>query len=266
VSDHFWMLLLGRALIGLGVASAMTAGLKALVLWFPGDRVPLLNGLMVMLGALGAVTATLPADLLLDWIGWRELSRARPRGNGRRPGWIGVVAARAQIGAGALTFRIEKLRRDHRVEGFDCGKEPLNRFLIRFALQSQLSNSSQTYLAFSQDEVVGFYTLAFGDVNYEDAPERLRKGVARHPIPLMILARLAVARAWAGKRIGSGLLKDALARTLAAAEIAGLRAFAVHAKDDEARAFYERFDFIASPSDPMHLFVLLKDVRALIGP
>ena len=161
-----------------------------------------------------------------------------------------------------MTLRIEKLRRDHRVEGFDCGKEPLNRFLIRFALQSQLSNSSQTYLAFSQDEVVGFYTLAFGDVTYEDAPERLRKGVARHPIPLMILARLA----WAGKRIGSGLLKDALARTLAAAEIAGLRAFAVHAKDDEARAFYERFDFIASPSDPMHLFVLLKDVRALIGP
>src|SRR5712691_2230179 len=73
VSDHFWMLLIGRALIGLGVASAMTAGFKALVLWFPGDRVPLLNGLMVMLGALGAVTATLPADLLLDWIGWREL-------------------------------------------------------------------------------------------------------------------------------------------------------------------------------------------------
>ena len=164
-----------------------------------------------------------------------------------------------------MTFRIEKLRRDHRVEGFDCGKEPLNRFLIRFALQGQLSNSSQTYLAFSDDEVVGFYTLTFGDVNYEDAPERLRKGVARHPIPLMILARLAVASAWAGKRIGSGLLKDALTRTLAAAEIAGLRAFAVHAKDDEARAFYERFDFIPSPSDPMHLFVLLKDVRALIS-
>ena len=168
-----------------------------------------------------------------------------------------------------MTLRIEKLRRDHRVEGFDCGKEPLNRFLIRFALQSQLSNSSQTYLVFSEHEVVGFYTLAFGDVNYEDAPERLRKGVARHPIPLMILARLAVASAYTWYDIvhyGSGLLKDALARTLAAAEIAGLRAFAVHAKDDEARAFYERFDFIASPSDPMHLFVLLKDVRALIGP
>lgn len=154
-----------------------------------------------------------------------------------------------------VAFRIEKLRRDHQVDGFDCGKEPLNRFLIRFALQSQLSNSSQTYLAFSDDEVVGYYTLVFGDVAHDDAPQRLRKGVARHPIPLMILARLAVATAWAGKRIGSGLLKDALTRTLAASDIAGLRAFAVHAKDNEARAFYERFDFIASPSDPMHLFV-----------
>ncbi|MGQ0685165.1 MFS transporter [Bradyrhizobium sp.] len=73
VSDHFIALLVGRALIGLGVASTLTAGLKALVLWFPENRVPLLNGLMVMLGALGAVTATLPADLLLAWIGWREL-------------------------------------------------------------------------------------------------------------------------------------------------------------------------------------------------
>lgn len=73
VSDNFWLLLAGRALIGLGVASALTAGLKAIVLWFPGDRVSLLNGLMVMLGALGAVTATVPADFLLTWIGWREL-------------------------------------------------------------------------------------------------------------------------------------------------------------------------------------------------
>ena len=72
-SNDFLMLLAGRALIGLGVAAALTAGLKALVLWFPADRLPLLNGLMVMLGALGAVTATLPAELALTWIGWREL-------------------------------------------------------------------------------------------------------------------------------------------------------------------------------------------------
>ena len=164
-----------------------------------------------------------------------------------------------------MVFRVEKLRREHRVEGFDCGKEPLNRFLARFALQSQFANSSQTYIALSDDDVVGYYTLTFGDVAYEDAPERLRKGVPRHPVPLMILARLAVARERAGQGIGSGLLKDALVRTVSAAEIAGLRAFAVHAKDDDARTFYEHFDFVPSPSDPMHLFLLLKDVRRMLG-
>lgn len=159
-----------------------------------------------------------------------------------------------------MPFRVEKLRRDHPVDGFDCGKEPLNRFLIRFALQSQLSNSSQTYLALADDAVVGFYTLVFGDVAYDDAPERLRKGVTPHPVPLMTLARLAVSRLWAGKGLGSALLKDAMLRTLEAAEIAGLHAFAVHAQDDAARTFYERFDFTASPSDPNHLFVRLKDI------
>jgi GNAT superfamily N-acetyltransferase len=164
-----------------------------------------------------------------------------------------------------VALRIEKLRRDHRVDAFDCGQEPLNRFLIRFALQAQLSGSSQTYVALSGEEVVGYHTLVFGDVGFDDAPERLRKGMARHPIPLMVLARLAVSAGWTGKGLGSGLLKDAMIRTLAAAEIAGLRAFAVHAKDDEARSFYEHFDFIQSPSDPMHLFLLLKDLHPFVG-
>ena len=164
-----------------------------------------------------------------------------------------------------MALRIEKLRRDHRVDGFDCGKEPLNRFLIRYALQAQLSNSSQTYLALSDDEVVGFYTLVVGDVAYEDAHERLTKGVGRHPVPLMILARLAVSVDWKGKNIGSGLLKDALLRTLQAADIAGIRALTVHAKNEEAKTFYERYDFIPSPVDPMHLFVLLKDIKGLIA-
>jgi GNAT superfamily N-acetyltransferase len=83
-------------------------------------------------------------------------------------------------------------------------------------------------------------------------------------IPIMLLACLAVSRDWHGQGIGQALLKDALLRTLQAADIAGIRAFAVHAKDNEARAFYEHFDFIAPPSDPMHLFLLLKDFRAQI--
>ena len=164
-----------------------------------------------------------------------------------------------------MALRIEKLHRNHPVDAFDCGKDPLNRFLTRFALQSQLANSSQTYVALSENEVIGFYTLVFAEVCFEDAPERLRKGVAHHPIPLMLLARLAVSTGWSGRGVGSGLLKDALTRTLAASDIAGLRAFAVHAKDEDARSFYAHYDFIESPSDPMHLFVMLKDIRALIG-
>jgi GNAT superfamily N-acetyltransferase len=164
-----------------------------------------------------------------------------------------------------LVFKIEKLRRDHVLEDFDCGKEPLNRFLIRNALQNQQANASQTYLLVTANRVIGFHTLVVGEVIYAAAPERLKKGLARRPVPIMLLARLAVSRDYQGRGLGQALLKDALLRTLRAADIAGIRAFAVHAKGKEARDFYEHFDFIASPSDPMHLFLLLKDLRALIG-
>ena len=161
-------------------------------------------------------------------------------------------------------FHIEKLQRSHDLDSFDCGREALNRFLIRYAFQNQQAGASQTYLAFADEEVAGYYTLVVGQVEYSDAPERLTKGLARHPIPIMLLARLAVAISWQGKGLGSGLLKDAALRALQAADIAGIRAFAVHAKDDEAKSFYERFDFTASPSDPYHLFRLLKDIRAVV--
>lgn len=158
-------------------------------------------------------------------------------------------------------LRIEKLDRAHQIDDFDCGREALNRFLVRFALASQHACASQSYVALTGERVVGFYSLVVGEVAYADAPERLGKGLARHPIPLMILARLGVALDWQGKGLGSGLLKDAILRTLQAAEIAGIRALAAHAKDDDARAFYERFDFVPSPSDRYHLFLLLKEAR-----
>ena len=158
--------------------------------------------------------------------------------------------------------RIEKLHRSHNVEPFDCGQRDLNRFLIRHALQSQLAGGSTTYVALIEQEVVGFYSLAYGQVEYADAPERLTKGLARHPVPIMLLARLAVSAAWQRKRLGEGLLRDAMIRTLRAADIAGLRAFIAHAKDDSARSLYERFDFTSSPTDPYHMYILLKDVRA----
>jgi GNAT superfamily N-acetyltransferase len=157
--------------------------------------------------------------------------------------------------------RVEKLRRDHPIEGFDCGREELNRYLLRYAWQNQQAGASQTYVGIVSDAIAGFYTLAVGQVTHEEAPERLTKGLARHPIPIMLLARLAVGRRWHGQGVGKALLRDAMQRTLQAADIAGIRAFAVHAKDDEAERFYEHFDFVPSPTDPMHLFVLLKDVR-----
>lgn len=158
-------------------------------------------------------------------------------------------------------LRIEKLQRSHAVDEFDCGREALNRFLARYALQNQQAGASQTYVALAEETLVGYYTLVVGQVEYAAAPERLTKGLARHPVPIMLLARLAIAASWQGKGLGSGLLKDAMQRTLQAADIAGIRAFAVHAKDDEARAFYEHFGFTPLPSDPYHLFRLLKDIR-----
>jgi GNAT superfamily N-acetyltransferase len=163
-------------------------------------------------------------------------------------------------------FRIEKLRRDHRVEGFDCGREPLNRFLTRFAMANQQAGAAQTYLALEGDEVVGYDSLVVGEVAYDGAPGRLGKGLARHPIPIMLLARLAVSQSRQGRGLGAGMLKDAMRRTLQAADIAGIRAFAVHAKDEAARSFYENFGFIPSPTDPLHLFVLIKDLRPITGP
>jgi GNAT superfamily N-acetyltransferase len=81
----------------------------------------------------------------------------------------------------------------------------------------------------------------------------------------MLLARLAVSTAWQGRGLGAGLLKDAMRRTLQAADIAGIRAFAVHAKDEPARRFYEHFGFAPSPTDPLHLFLLIKDIRRVAG-
>ena len=165
----------------------------------------------------------------------------------------------------ARPLRVEKLQRAHAIEAFDCGDDALNRFLIRYALQNQQAGASQTYVALSEATVVGFYSLVVSEVEYGIAPERLKKGLARHPVPVMLLARLAIASGWQGKGLGAGLLRDAMLRTTHAAEIAGIRAFAVHAKDDDAKAFYERFDFIASPSDPYHLFLLMKEVRAALA-
>jgi len=162
-----------------------------------------------------------------------------------------------------LSRRIEKLQPHHAVEAFDCGQEALNLFLRKHALQNQRSGGSQTYVGLANETVISYYALAVGSVEQEQAPDRIRKGLAKHSIPLMLLARLAVDLHWQKQRVGAALLKDAILRTLQAADIAGIRSLVVHAKGEDARRFYERFDFLPSPSDPLHLFILLKDLRKI---
>lgn len=165
---------------------------------------------------------------------------------------------------GTTRWAIGKLERAQLVDSFDCGHEDLNRYLRRFALNNQSAGSAQTYVAVTDNRVIGYYSLAVGAVTHE-APTRVAKGLARHPAPVMLLARLAVENSAKGQGLGAALLHDALARTLQAAEIAGIRTILVHAKNDEARRFYEHFDFDPSPTDEYHLYLLIKHLRKIAG-
>lgn len=150
------------------------------------------------------------------------------------------------------------------MDAFDCGQAALNQFLQRYALVNQKANSAQTYVCCQADVVVGFYSLVVGRVDPQAAPSRVMKGLARHPVPVMILARLAVDKEHQRKSLGKALLKDALLRTAQAADIAGIRSLLVHAKDDVARRWYESWEFEPSPTDPYHLFLMLKDLKNLL--
>ncbi len=155
------------------------------------------------------------------------------------------------------------LTAEHQVEGFDCGRESLNQYLRRFALTNTAAGTARTYVTTSSEGavVVGYYSLAAGSVEKAAVPDRIAKGVPNHPIPVILLARLAVDRRFQGKGIGKGLLRDALVRALAAAEVVGVRAILVHAKDEQAARFYAQFGFAPSLTDPLHLMVLIKDLR-----
>lgn len=160
---------------------------------------------------------------------------------------------------------VRKLLATDQVDAFDCGQAALNQFLQRHALVNQKANSARTYVCCHEDVVVGFYSLAVGSVGPESASSRVMKGLARHPVPVMILARLAVDKEHQCKGLGQALLKDALLRTTQTADIAGIRCLLVHAKDDAARLWYESREFEPGPTDPYHLFLMLKDPKHLLS-
>jgi len=155
----------------------------------------------------------------------------------------------------------EPLGPQHRLEGFDCGKAALTDWLLRHARQAQGSGSAKTFVVADDDRVAGYFSLTVGQIDTLDAPERIRKGMGQYPLPVVVLARLAVSQSDQGRGIGFGLLQDAIRRTMLIAEQAGIRAMLTHPIDDEAARFYTRFGFIASPLREQQLLLLLKDAR-----
>ena len=159
----------------------------------------------------------------------------------------------------------DSLEARHRLESFDCGKPALNEWLLRHARQAQGSGSAKTFVVADDDRVVGYFSLTVGQVDTLEAPERIRKGMGQYPIPVVILARLAVSIQDQGKGIGFGMLQDAIRRTLLIAEQAGIRAMLTHPIDEEASSFYTHFGFIVSPLSEQQLLLLLKDARHSLG-
>lgn len=156
------------------------------------------------------------------------------------------------------------LTSDDDVSQFDCGAPELDDWLKRRALQNEASRASRTFVATAGGRVVGYYALATGAIAQAGATGRVRRNMPE-PIPVMVLGRLAVDRAFQGAGLGSALLRDALLRTLGAAEVAGCRAILLHAISEDAKRFYVRHGFAESPLDPLTLMISLADVEKAIG-
>jgi GNAT superfamily N-acetyltransferase len=152
---------------------------------------------------------------------------------------------------------------EHDVAPFDCGNLSLNEYLQRFALSNSASGIARTWVttASGGGPVVGYYSLVASSVEKARVPDRVAKGTPNLPVPVVLLARLAVDSQFQNRGLGRSLLRDALSRTLLAAEVIGVRAVLVHAKNDDAARFYRSAGFTPSPTDPLHLMLLVKDAR-----
>lgn len=154
----------------------------------------------------------------------------------------------------------------HPLDAFDCGNPALNEWLIRHARQAHASGSARTYVVLDDRCIAGYFSLTVGQIDSLAAPEPVRKGMGNYPVPVVILARLAVSLVDQGRGLGVGLLQDAIRRTLVVADQAGVRALLTHPIDEAAARFYLRFGFEASPAREQQLILLLKDARRLLMP
>jgi GNAT superfamily N-acetyltransferase len=157
-------------------------------------------------------------------------------------------------------------RKDPR-DGFSCGVPSLDSWLVEHAPSADAVGSARTYVVIDEEQgrVVGYYALTVASLERDEVTGRASRGMPRHPIRVMLLARLAVDESVQGEGIGATLLVDAMKRTQLVAEETGIRLLLVHAVNEEARSFYLHYGFEASPSDPMNLQLLVKDIRATIA-
>jgi GNAT superfamily N-acetyltransferase len=155
------------------------------------------------------------------------------------------------------------LAQDHDLEAFESGVGPLDEWLKRRAHRNELEGASRTFVVCTGRRVVGFYSLAAGSIFHAAATGRVRRNMP-DPAPILLLARLAVDRAWQGKGLGTDLLRDAALRAIGVAESVGVRAILVHAISDEAKSFYENHGFRASPIEPMTLMVTIDEAIRML--
>lgn len=158
----------------------------------------------------------------------------------------------------------EPLMADHQIEAFQCGADSLDHWLKHRALRNQVSGASRTFVACDGQErqrVVAYYALASSAVVVNAAPGKFSRNMP-DPIPVVVLARLAVDCSLHGQGLGRALVRDAGRRIIRAADVIGIRGVIVHALSEEARDFYLRIGFMSSPLDPMLLMVTLADLRA----
>lgn len=161
----------------------------------------------------------------------------------------------------------EPLTAQHHTLAMRCGQPSLDEWLQRRAWKNQVSGASRTFVLCAQQapqQVLAYYALASSAVATELATGRLRRNMPS-PIPVVVLARLAIDQSLQGRGIGRALVRDAALRVLAAADVIGIRGMLVHALSDEARTFYERMGFEPSPLEPMTLIVTLADVRQALN-
>jgi GNAT superfamily N-acetyltransferase len=157
-----------------------------------------------------------------------------------------------------------KLTRSHDVSQFQCGEPALDSWLKRRALQNEESGASRTYVLCAGQEIAGYYALATGAIAHAEAPGRVKRNMP-DPVPVIIIGRLAIASKFQGRGVGAALLRDAVLRTVQAADIAGIRAILVHAISDQAKRFYEKHGFTPSPADPMTLMITVTEAARILA-